>query len=240
MHPVDGNELFGERERCGVVIGGRTDDAGEHLAVADAADALLELLAERAVPVGVHADLQRRVAQHAGGPLHGVDLGDQSRYDQNTDLEETLIVEARVRLLHRLDDGVVLAREQRVQQADTDPPVLAHTSQVDTGDVALRKATAVVDLDLAVDIGANLALAVPATAVDLRSVPPMGLGLAKTGAGQPSLISPFSGTVHRIFIGFSGKVSPSRSLMSMVFPDCRRRGRTSCGSRTAARPRPAS
>lgn len=39
----------------------------------------------------------------------------------------------------------------------------------------------------------------------------MLIELANTGAGQPSLISPCSGMVSRIRVGFSGKVSPGHN-----------------------------
>ena len=109
-----------------------------------------------------------------------MDLGDQRRHRQHGQLEESLVVQARVGLLQRIAHRVVLTGEQRVQDTDTGPVVVLETGQVDAlGGEALLQTPVLVDLDLAVGEGADVGLLVVARAIDLRAVPPVGLGVGE-------------------------------------------------------------
>ena len=82
MHPVDRDELLGQRERDAVVVGLGARDAGEDLVLDDLLEQVAELLAGQAVPVGVQAGRCRRVGGDGRRPLDGVDLGEQRGGDQ--------------------------------------------------------------------------------------------------------------------------------------------------------------
>ena len=60
VHPVDRDELLGELEARVVMLLRRAHDPAEDLRVAEAAEAVLERLAEDARPVDVHREPQRR------------------------------------------------------------------------------------------------------------------------------------------------------------------------------------
>jgi hypothetical protein len=180
VHPVDRDELLGQLEARAVVLLRRAHDPAEDLGVAEAAEAVLDVLAEQAGVVRVHRRPERRVVDDARRPLDRVDLGHQRRVDQPRRVEQPLVVPARVLLLENVADRVVLLGEQRVQAGEPEPPVLVEAGQVDAGlGRILRQPAVRPDLQLAVLEGADRVLGLLVGAVDLRAVPPVGLGVAE-------------------------------------------------------------
>ena len=82
VHPVDRDELLGERVRRAVVIGLRADDAAEQFVVVEERERPPAVLAGKPVPVHVHRHLDDRVRQDRRRPLDGVDLRHERRVDQ--------------------------------------------------------------------------------------------------------------------------------------------------------------
>ena len=147
-------------------------------------------------PVGVHADLQRRVGQDRRRPIDRVDLGHQRIVDHARDAENLRILllrrflrivpPFRVGLDQAVADGVVLQREQVVQHAQSEPPVLRQSGDFDAGGIDRNHPGFRIDIELAVLPGAIFGAGRRIVAVDLRSVPPMGLGIGI--GGRPGVV----------------------------------------------------
>ena len=155
VHPVDRDELLGQRKRHAVVIGRRTGNAAEQMSLSSSfGKTFCSLLnapyqfVRRPVVVIVGRQDGRR-------PLDGVDLREQRRVDQARLLEQPLVVPERVVLLELVADGVVLEREQRVQQAQPDPAVLGEAGDLAARDRIDAEPSARADEHLAVAAGAK-------------------------------------------------------------------------------------
>ncbi len=104
------------------------------------------LVLQQAGPVGVQREIKRLVVEDLRRPLDGVDLGDFSGYDQARDLEQfvgrdVLVRDDLIRLgwiaqagiafrvgygmmPERVDKDIMLAREDVVEEAEPDVPVV--------------------------------------------------------------------------------------------------------------------
>ena len=172
VHPVDRDELLGQRERHAVMIGRRAGDPGEQIVVGELRKRVLQP-AEPAVPVGAQAGGGDLVRQDRGRPFHRVDLRQQRRVDQPGLLEQPLVVPVRVVFLQLVADRVVLEREQRVQQAQADPAVLGEAGDLAAGERIDAKPSARAHEHLAIAAGTERRLCRGAAAVDVRPVPPV-------------------------------------------------------------------
>ena len=178
MHAVDRDELLGDRVRGGVVVGGRPGDAAEHLAVGQPPVEGAHPLSGEAEPVGPHPDPQCGPVQDRGGPLDGVDLGDERGDDQPGLVEHLVVGPVAVVRGEHVAHGVVLAHEQRVQELQPDPPAVepagaAEQRRVDVDQVVRPDR----DLAPAQLRAAHGVLELLGAAVDLGGVPPVGLGV---------------------------------------------------------------
>ena len=84
-----------------------------------------------------------------------MDFGEQRRVDETGLLEQALVVPERIVLLQVVADGVVLEREQRVQQAESDPAVLGESGDLPAGDRIHAEPSARADQHLALAPGAE-------------------------------------------------------------------------------------
>ena len=137
--------------------------------------------AQQAPPVGVHGTLGDRVGDHRRGPFHGVDLGHQRGVDQACVVVQPLVVLVRILLLEHRRDGVVFLGEQLVQHAQADPPVLVEAGDRLATDEIGRQGAVRIDLQLAIDEGADLVVGGLVAAVQLRTVPPVSVVVAVSG-----------------------------------------------------------
>ena len=183
------------------MAGGGSRDAGENFSSAEAAIGAGILLAEQAPKIAAHGKASFRRIQQGRRPFDRVDLGDESGVDEPRLLEQPLAIGGRMVDAQPIDDGIVLAREQRVHHRQADPPVAVHSGKLLVGDVACRidgKMPAFIEMQLAVrahlpggGIRAHRALDLQIRAVDLRGIPPMRLGIAigrgltLVGGGMP-------------------------------------------------------
>ena len=172
MHAVDGHEFLGQRVADPVVVRARAGDAAQHLARPDPPDALAERLFQHSPPRGPDRPLGRRMRDHRGRPLDGVDLRHERGVDQPRLLEQGLALQ-RLRCLERIADRIVLPREQVVEQGEAEPEVRhRHRPQVRRPLDLLQQLIA--DLDPAV-VGPQAMHELRMDAVELRCVPPVGL-----------------------------------------------------------------
>jgi hypothetical protein len=132
-----------------------------------------------------------------------VDLRHQRRADEPRLIEQPLIVPVRVLLHEHVADGVVLAREQAVQQAQPHPQVVAAARDLGAGRLVVEEPTVILHLHLAARAGAEDLLLVLRAAVDVRAVPPMRVlvhvGRRPVGVGHRRRIDRCLGHAHRPF-----------------------------------------
>ena len=86
-------------------------------------------------------------------PLDRVDLGDEGGVDEPRLLEQPFAVGRGIFDAQPIDDGIVLAREQRVHHREADPPVAVDAGKLVVGDIACRidgKMPAFIEMQLAV------------------------------------------------------------------------------------------
>ena len=170
------------------MIGGRTRDAGEDLPVAEPAIGTGVMLAEQAPEVSAHGHAPFRRVHQRRRPFDGVDLGNEGGVHQPRLLEQPFAIGRGVVDAQPVHDRIVLAREQRVQDRQPDPPIAVHAGELEIREVARRIDRQValrIEVDLSIRtqltarrIGAHQALPREVGSVDLRAVPPMGLGVA--------------------------------------------------------------
>ena len=172
MHPVDRDELLGQRVRDAVVVGRGAGDAAEDLVRAP----LAEPLAEDPVPVRPHPELRRRVRDDRRRPLDRVDLRHQRRRDQARLREELVVGPVRVLGGEPVCDRVVLAREERVQERQPEPEVPGDAREVDLRVEVARQLAVRVEAEPAARVLAERARDRRLAAVDLRAVPPVRVG----------------------------------------------------------------
>ena len=172
VHPVDRDELLGQRVGDAVVVGRRAGDAAEHLVRAP----LAEPLAEDPVPVGPHPVPRRRVRDDRRRPLDRVDLRHQRRRDQPRLREELVVRPLRVLGGEPVGDRVVLAREERVQERQPEPEVPGDARQVELRVEVARQLAVRVEPEPAARMLAERARDRGLAAVDLRAVPPVRVG----------------------------------------------------------------
>ena len=180
VHPVDRDELLGQRVRDPVVVRDRAGDAADHLAGREAAEEVVQLLAREAPPVRAQGDLRRRVADHRRRPLDRVDLGDQGGVDQARPLEEVVVRPRRVLGSQPVADRVVLADEDHLHQRDPEPEA-RHLRRVELLLLRDRQEPVLADPQLAVLARAQEPLQLERAAVELRRVPPVRLGVDVRG-----------------------------------------------------------
>src|SRR5215470_16522549 len=105
-----------------MLIGLRARYPADCLAGTDTPQVFLYSFSSEPPPVGIHANLQCGMAEDGGSPVDRVDLRHQRVIDEAGDTEN-LVVLLRIvlpfgkRLKQVVADGVVLQREQVVQQA---------------------------------------------------------------------------------------------------------------------------
>ena len=164
VQPVDRRELLGDRVRRGVVLLLAADDAEQRpRARRRAAAASAPTAGSAPYQLAFIAGLEHRRREDAGRPLDGVDLRHQRRVDEPRGQEQPLVVPGRVVALEVVADRVVLLDEQRVEQRQADPVVVAEAGRVDAVErrVGLVRQAAVLDDHLAVLARAQAAAASP-------------------------------------------------------------------------------
>jgi hypothetical protein len=87
------------------------------------------MLAEQAPEVSAHGHAPFRRVHQRRGPFDGMDFGNEGGVHQPRLLEQPFAVGAGVVDAQPIHDRIVLAREQRVQQAETGPPIARKTGQ---------------------------------------------------------------------------------------------------------------
>ena len=170
MKPVDGDEVLGQRVRHAVVVGHRLRDAHGCLAVEQPdAQPAQPVVGRRAAPVGLETDVDGLGPEDRRCPLDRVDLRDQGGDDQTCRLIDPLVAQARIVRAELVAQEVVLAREERVQAAEPEPPAL-----VETGDLLPVEVLRQVSLGSHSQLRAlpQLAGLVRVGPVDLGAVPP--------------------------------------------------------------------
>ena len=172
VHAVDRDELLGQRERHAGVIGRRPGNPGEDVVVGELRKEVLQP-AEPSVPGRPQAGGEDVPRKDGARPLRGVNLREQRRVDQAGLLEQPLVVPERIVLLEHVADGVVLEREQRVQQAEPHPAVLGEPGDLATRDRIDAQPPARADQHLAFAAGTERRLRRRAAAIDVRAVPPV-------------------------------------------------------------------
>ena len=180
VHPVDGDELLGDRVGHAVVVAPRPGDAGEEVPAHPLAQPAGAARAQDPPPVPAQRRLDRGVGEDGERPLDRVDLGHHGGVDHPGRLEEALVVPAGVVEGQVVADRVVLPREEVVQQRQAQPPVAVDARQVDPG-VALEGQPAVgLQPQLAVaGEGPQQPLPLGRAAVELGPVPPVRLGVGE-------------------------------------------------------------
>ncbi len=103
------------------------------MAVDEAHQPHLALLAQEAVPVCVHAQLKGRMLKQVLGPLDSVDTSDLGDVHLARHLEELLVIPFRMEVSIVVADGVVVHDEEPVQEAQTRAVVLAEAGQINAG-----------------------------------------------------------------------------------------------------------
>jgi hypothetical protein len=106
------------------------------------------------------------VGDDAWRPLDGVDLGQQGSVNQSRAIEYVVVRPGWKLRRQTIADGVVLEREQVVQQAQADPVVTVDAGQIDAL-VVLRQEAVGGDLELAALARAQLHEHVLAAAIQL-------------------------------------------------------------------------
>ena len=136
------------------------------------------------IPSAVQAANGDLVRQDGRRPVERMDLRHQGDVDKSRFLEELLVVPVGVLGFQRVANRVVLVGEQRVHHGEAEPPVAVDSREVDAllFGIGVEQQQAVVQQgELAVLVGADLLLNAQLAAVDLRAVPPMGLGVEIAG-----------------------------------------------------------
>src|SRR5438445_1302632 len=106
-----------------------------------------------------------------------MNLGHQCRIDQSGCLEQPIVIPSRMLGLEHVADRVVLTDEERVQQAQPDPPAAEEASQVEPGEMRMfgkPVLVVLVHLQLTVRPRAQVLLHLRITPIDLRPIPPKG------------------------------------------------------------------
>src|SRR3990167_200878 len=129
----------------------------------------------------MHGALGDRVGDNGRGPFDGVNLGHQGGVGQTGVVVNPLVGLRRVGLLEFAGNGVVLKGEQLVQHAQTQPPVVVDTGNRLAADQLGWQAVVCIDLQAAIDEGANFVAAFFAAAIQLRTIPPVGVYVAIGG-----------------------------------------------------------
>ena len=150
----------------------RPGNPGEDVVVGDLRKDVLQL-AEPSVPVRPQAGGEDVPREDGGRPLHRVNFREQRRVDETGLLEQPLVVPERIVLPEHVADGVVLEREQRVQQAQSHPAVLGESGDLPARDRIHAEAPARADQHLALAAGTERRLGRRAAAIDVRTVPPV-------------------------------------------------------------------
>ncbi len=132
VHPVDGDEVLGQRVRHPVVVRHGLRDADAGVAVDQPEAQLVQpVVRRRPVPVAPQAHVDDLGAEDRRRPLHGVDLGDQRGHDQPRRLVDPLVAPVLVVGAQLVAEQVVLAGEQRVQPAESQPPALVEAGDLE-------------------------------------------------------------------------------------------------------------
>src|SRR5215470_7150136 len=82
MHPIDGNEFFGQGKRRAELICFRTGNARQDVAFAKASQSFGDVLSCNAPPSTFHRELDCWMPQNGGSPFDRVDLGKNRSVDQ--------------------------------------------------------------------------------------------------------------------------------------------------------------
>src|SRR6266851_6762227 len=91
MHPVDGDELLREGVGYAELVRVRSGDPTDELALAEPSEKPVDPFGREAPPIGPKRDLERGMAEDGGGPLDGMDLGQQRSVDQPGPVEQLLV-----------------------------------------------------------------------------------------------------------------------------------------------------
>ena len=109
-----------------MVIGGRAGDAGQDFPIADPPIGAGVVLAEHAPEIAAHGHAPFRRVHQRRGPLDSVDLGDEGGVHEPRLLEQPFAVGRGIVDPQPIHDRIVLAREQRMQDRQPDPPIAVH------------------------------------------------------------------------------------------------------------------
>ena len=175
VHPVDGDELLGQRVRRRMVLGGGPDDAAEDFVVIEKFEDLLQLGAGKPVPYAVHRIFDGRVRHDRRRPLRGVNLGHQGGVDELRRSVQPGIVPVRMIPGQQVADVVVLLGEDRVEHRQPDPPVVGETAQVHAGLGVHRQQLCRFEPELAALACSQRRRHHRIRAVNLRSIPPVAV-----------------------------------------------------------------
>ena len=213
MHPVDGDELLGQRERHTVVLGRRAGDAADHLAAAEPAEQLVQPLAGQPAPVGAHPHLVVGWAMTAGVHSTVWIFAISAALISRARWKISSSGQLRVAGAQPVADGVVLQGEQGLQHEQPDPES-GHPPRVVRRVVGQRRQPVRVDAQLAVRAGPDELLVLGRRPVDLGHVPPVRAGV---GVGRAAVLARRGGRVGpgaHDRIGRAGHGSSSASGIS--------------------------
>ena len=174
VHPVDGDELLGQRVRDAVVVGRRARDAADDLVRSSAGRSACTNRSPEAPPVRPQREDRRRVGDDRRRPVDRVDLRHQRRVD-----EPRLLVE----LPRRRAPGAVRGGRSQIalcsrmksecRSARPTQKLPATPGEVDVRLQLLRRQAPLVEAELAVLARAERVGEGLVAAVDLRAVPPV-------------------------------------------------------------------
>ena len=220
------------------MIGRRAGDAAQDVVRAEAPELPANALARDAVPVRVHAPFGRRVGDDRRRPLDRVDLCHHGRGDQPGLVVELVVAPVPVFPTQRVADRVVLADEERMEEAEADPEIPAGAHRVEERIERRGVQPVVADVELAVRPRACEFLEGLVVAVDLRAVPPVGV---LRGVDRGHSVDGRFGRLPRCSgpssFARASRRRPSRARWRSAWTDpCR--GSSSRAPRTGSTPRP--
>ena len=130
---------------------------------------------QQPVPVHSHRAPGRRVGDDRRRPLDRMDLRHQRRVDQPRSVVELIVRPGRVGPAKVVADGVVLEREEDVQEPQAEPEVPGHVGEIEVRVELARRQSVLADRELPPFVRPNRGGETPGVAVDLRAVPPVAV-----------------------------------------------------------------
>ena len=178
MEAVNGNKFFRECKWSTMMIHFGSGDTTHDFPFANPAPNLMQLFAHQSPPVGVHRDLQCRMWENRGRPLHCMDLGHECAIDQSCSVKYLVTCPVRKMIPQFVADGIVLKSKYSVQQLKASPPIVHKPGDRNPSVISWQVMVSTTLFDIKLPIGRlapqHFCQCFTGT-IDLGAIPPVGI-----------------------------------------------------------------